>query len=287
MKGIILAGGRGTRLYPLTKATSKQLLPVYNKPMVFYPLAMLMIAGIKEILVISTPETKSMYQAVLGNGFQWGIKVYYEEQLEPKGLAEAFIIGEEFIGEDSVCMILGDNIFFGMGLRKIMQEAAHLDSGAIIFAYRVDDPNRYGIVEFDQNKKIISIEEKPNIPRSEFAVPGIYFYDNKVVDISKKLNPSSRGELEITDVNLDYLNREELSVIELGRGIAWLDAGTHDSLLQASNFVYAIETRQGLLISSPDEIAFVQGWISKTQLTENIKEYNSNSYGKKLEKLLS
>ena len=281
MKGIILAGGRGTRLYPLTKATSKQLLPVYNKPMVFYPLAMLMIAGIKEILVISTPETKSMYQAVLGNGFQWGIKVYYEEQLEPKGLAEAFIIGEEFIGEDSVCMILGDNIFFGMGLRKIMQEAA------IIFAYRVDDPNRYGIVEFDQNKKIISIEEKPNIPRSEFAVPGIYFYDIKVVDISKKLNPSSRGELEITDVNLDYLNREELSVIELGRGIAWLDAGTHDSLLQASNFVYAIETRQGLLISSPDEIAFVQGWISKTQLTENIKEYNSNSYGKKLEKLLS
>lgn len=287
MKGIILAGGRGTRLYPLTKATSKQLLPVYNKPMVFYPLAMLMIAGIKEILVISTPETKSMYQAVLGNGFQWGIKVYYEEQLEPKGLAEAFIIGEEFIGEDSVCMILGDNIFFGMGLRKIMQEAAQLDSGAIIFAYRVDDPNRYGIVEFDQNKKIISIEEKPNIPRSEFAVPGIYFYDNKVVDISKKLNPSSRGELEITEVNLDYLNREELSVIELGRGIAWLDAGTHDSLLQASNFVYAIETRQGLLISSPDEIAFVQGWISKTQLTENIKEYNSNSYGKKLEKLLS
>ena len=287
MKGIILAGGRGIRLYPLTKATSKQLLPVYNKPMVFYPLAMLMIAGIKEILVISTPETKSMYQAVLGNGFQWGIKVYYEEQLEPKGLAEAFIIGEEFIGEDSVCMILGDNIFFGMGLRKIMQEAAQLDSGAIIFAYRVDDPNRYGIVEFDQNKKIISIEEKPNIPRSEFAVPGIYFYDNKVVDISKKLNPSSRGELEITDVNLDYLNREELSVIELGRGIAWLDAGTHDSLLQASNFVYAIETRQGLLISSPDEIAFVQGWISKTQLTENIKEYNSNSYGKKLEKLLS
>ena len=287
MKGIILAGGRGTRLYPLTKATSKQLLPVYNKPMVFYPLAMLMIAGIKEILVISTPETKSMYQAVLGNGFQWGIKVYYEEQLEPKGLAEAFIIGEEFIGEDSVCMILGDNIFFGMGLRKIMQEAAQLDSGAIIFAYRVDDPNRYGIVEFDQNNKIISIEEKPNIPRSEFAVPGIYFYDNKVVDISKKLNPSSRGELEITDINLDYLNREELSVIELGRGIAWLDAGTHDSLLQASNFVYAIETRQGLLISSPDEIAFVQGWISKTQLTENIKEYNSNSYGKKLEKLLS
>lgn len=287
MKGIILAGGRGTRLYPLTKATSKQLLPVYNKPMVFYPLAMLMIAGIKEILVISTPETKSMYQAVLGNGFQWGIKVYYEEQLEPKGLAEAFIIGEEFIGEDSVCMILGDNIFFGMGLRKIMKEAAQLDNGAIIFAYRVDDPNRYGIVEFDQNKKIISIEEKPNIPRSEFAVPGIYFYDNKVVDISKKLNPSSRGELEITDVNLDYLNREELSVIELGRGIAWLDAGTHDSLLQASNFVYAIETRQGLLISSPDEIAFVQGWISKTQLTENIKEYNSNSYGKKLEKLLS
>lgn len=287
MKGIILAGGRGTRLYPLTKATSKQLLPVYNKPMVFYPLAMLMIAGIKEILVISTPETKSMYQAVLGNGFQWGIKVYYEEQLEPKGLAEAFIIGEEFIGEDSVCMILGDNIFFGMGLRKIMQEAAQLDSGAIIFAYRVDDPNRYGIVEFDQNNKIMSIEEKPNIPRSEFAVPGIYFYDNKVVDISNKLNPSSRGELEITDVNLDYLNREELSVIELGRGIAWLDAGTHDSLLQASNFVYAIETRQGLLISSPDEIAFVQGWISKTQLTENIKEYNSNSYGKKLEKLLS
>ena len=287
MKGIILAGGRGIRLYPLTKATSKQLLPVYNKPMVFYPLAMLMIAGIKEILVITTPETKSMYQAVLRNGFQWGIKVYYEEQLEPKGLAEAFIIGEEFIGEDSVCMILGDNIFFGMGLRKIMQEAAQLDSGAIIFAYRVDDPNRYGIVEFDQNNKIISIEEKPNIPRSEFAVPGIYFYDNKVVDISKKLNPSSRGELEITDINLDYLNREELSVIELGRGIAWLDAGTHDSLLQASNFVYAIETRQGLLISSPDEISFVQGWISKTQLTENIKEYNSNSYGKKLEKLLT
>ena len=241
MKGIILAGGRGTRLYPLTKATSKQLLPVYNKPMVFYPLAMLMIAGIKEILVISTPETKSMYQAVLGNGFQWGIKVYYEEQLEPKGLAEAFIIGEEFIGEDSVCMMLGDNIFFGMGLRKIMQEAAHLDSGAIIFAYRVDDPNRYGIVEFDQNKKIISIEEKPNIPRSEFAVPGIYFYDNKVVDISKKLNPSSRGELEITDVNLDYLNRKELSVIELGRGFACLDEGCHDSLLQSSNFVHAME----------------------------------------------
>lgn len=282
MKGIILAGGLGTRLYPLTLAVSKQLLPVYDKPMVYYPLSMLMLAGIKEVLVISTRDAIADYQNLLGDGSQWGIRFDYAIQETPRGLPEAFIVGEKFIGKDSVCLILGDNIFFGTGLPEQLRLAAKLVSGAIIFAYPVKDPRRYGVVELDDKQSVISLEEKPVIPRSNFAVPGIYFYDNQVIRYSKGLLPSERGELEITDLNKFYMQNGELQVMVLGRGIAWLDAGTHESLLQASSFVQAVEERQGLMIACPEEIAYRMGYISKKQLLELAEKLNQNQYGQYL-----
>ena len=249
MKGIILAGGKGTRLYPLTMAISKQLLPVYDKPMIYYPLSMLMLAGIRDILVITTPEDSVQYQRLLGDGSQLGMSFQYATQAVPRGLADAFLVGKEFIGDDKVCLILGDNIFFGHGLPQVLRSAAAQESGAVVFAYPVKAPERYGVVEFDDNGKAISLEEKPLKPRSNYAVPGIYFYDNRVVRYAEELEPSPRGEIEITDINRRFLNDGELSVKVLGRGIAWLDAGTHESLLQASMFVQAVEDRQGMMIS--------------------------------------
>lgn len=286
MKGIILSGGKGTRLYPLTLVVSKQLQPIYNKPMIYYPLSMLMMAGIREALLISTPEDLPMYEDLLGDGSQWGMQISYAEQPKPEGLAQAFLIGESFIGDDSVCLILGDNIFFGAALEERLEEANHFSEGGIVFAYPVQDPERYGVVDFDENGRAISIEEKPTKPRSHFAVPGIYFYDNDVVDIAKNLKPSARGELEITDVNLKYLARQQLNVLKLGRGVAWLDAGTHEALLQASNFVYAVEERQGLLVSSPDEIAYRKGWITAEQLQASIDSLGAGDYSVKLQRLL-
>ena len=282
MKGIILAGGLGTRLYPLTLAVSKQLLPVYDKPMIYYPLSMLMLAGIKEVLVISTPADIGAYENLLGDGSQWGMQFCYKVQEEPKGLPDAFLIGEDFIRDEPVCLILGDNIFFGTGLPDQLREAANLTLGAVIFAYPVKDPQRYGVVEFDINYQVISIEEKPENPRSNYAVPGIYFYDNNVIQMARSLAPSSRGELEITDLNKGYMMKKELKVMMLGRGIAWLDAGTHESLLQASSFVQAVEERQGLMIACPEEIAYRMGYIDRGQLLQLAKKLNHNQYGKYL-----
>jgi glucose-1-phosphate thymidylyltransferase len=279
MKGIILAGGKGTRLYPLTIATSKQLLPVYDKPMVYYPLSMLMLAGIREILVVSSPEALPAFQGLLRDGSQWGLKFEYAGQVEPRGLADAFLVGREFIGDSPVCLILGDNIFYGEGMISLLQECASLKEGAIIFGYKVNDPERYGIVEFDEQYRVLSIEEKPKESRSSFAVPGIYFYDNQVVGIAEALKPSPRGEIEITDLNKVYLQKGQLKAKIFGRGVAWLDAGTHESLLQAASFIQTIQERQGLMISCPEEIAYRMGFISREQLRELGKALNGNSYG--------
>ena len=286
MKGIILAGGRGTRLFPLTIGVSKQLLPVYDKPMVYYPLSMLMLAGIREILVISTPEALPAFESLLGDGNKWGLDFQYAEQAEPRGLADAFVVGREFIRSDPVCLILGDNIFFGHGLPENLRNAAEIKDGALVFAYPVRDPERYGVVEFDQEGRALSVEEKPEQPRSHYAVPGIYFYDNEVVGIAKNLQPSQRGELEITDLNCVYLEKGKLRVEVLGRGVAWLDAGTHESLLQAANFVQAVEERQGMMISCPEEIAYRLGYISKQDLEDLALNLSGNQYGEYLLRLL-
>ncbi len=279
MKGIILAGGKGTRLYPLTIATSKQLLPVYDKPMVYYPLSMLMLAGIREILVISSLDALSAFRELLKDGSQWGLKFEYAGQSEPRGLADAFLVGRKFIGDSPVCLILGDNIFYGEGMISLLQECASLKEGAIIFGYKVNDPERYGIVEFDDQYNVLSIEEKPAQSRSSFAIPGIYFYDNQVIAIAEALRPSPRGEIEITDLNKVYLQKGQLKAKMFGRGVAWLDAGTHESLLQAASFIQTIQERQGLMISCPEEIAYRMGFISKEQLRELGKALNGNSYG--------
>lgn len=285
MKGIILAGGKGTRLYPLTLSVSKQLLPIYDKPMIYYPLSMLMLANIREILIITTPEDQSQYKRLLGDGTKWGLSFDYAVQTEPRGLADAFIVGQEFIAGQSAALILGDNIFYGHGLPSMLRSAAEMKSGAVIFAYPVNDPERYGVVEFDEEGNAISLEEKPEVPRSYYAVPGIYFYDNRVVEYAKGLVPSARGEIEITDLNKIYMAQGELHVKPIGRGVAWLDAGMHHSLLQASNFVQAVEERQGMMISCPEEIAFRMGFISKAELEELAETFNGNRYGKYLMRL--
>jgi glucose-1-phosphate thymidylyltransferase len=286
MKGIILAGGHGTRLYPLTITISKQLLPVYDKPMIYYPLSMLMLAGIREILVISTPDAMPAFQRLLRDGSQWGLSFSYAEQSEPRGLADAFILGRKFVEDSPVCLILGDNIFFGHGLPNQLSKAAQMQEGALIFAYPVRDPQRYGVIEFDESGRALSIEEKPKAPRSHYAVPGIYFYDNSVLDIAANLQPSARGELEITDVNRTYLAQERLRVEPLGRGVAWLDAGTHESLLEASQFVHALQERQGMMISCLEEIAFRKGYISAEQVQELASSMQQNSYGNYLQRLV-
>lgn len=285
MKGIILAGGSGTRLYPITRSISKQIIPVYDKPMIYYPLSVLMLAGIREILIISTPIDISLYENLFGDGSQLGLKLSYVVQPSPDGLAQAFILGEEFIGDDNVCMILGDNIFYGYNFSSILEDAAKLQDGAIVFGYYVNDPDRYGVVEFDDEGKVISIEEKPDQPKSNYAVTGLYFYSNDVVQKAKNLKPSKRGELEITDLNKLYLQEERLNVKLLGRGFAWLDTGTHESLLQASNYVATIEQRQGLKVSCIEEIAFKKGFISKEQLIELAQPLSKNQYGQYLLKL--
>ena len=282
MKSIILAGGSGTRLYPITKSISKQLLPVYDKPMIYYPLSTIMLAGIREILIISNPEYIDLYKQLLNDGSHLGLKIEYKVQEKPKGIAEAFIVGKEFIGNDNVCLILGDNIFHGQGFSGMLQRAASLKEGAVIFGYYVKDPKRYGVVEFDENNNVVSIEEKPEKPKSHYAVPGLYFYDNNVVEIAKNLTPSARGELEITDVNKEYLKRGKLKVELFGRGFAWLDTGTYDSLLEASNYVETIQKRQGFYISCIEEIAYTNGWISKEQLITIAKEMEKVEYGKYL-----
>ena len=284
-KGIILAGGKATRLYPITSVISKQLLPVYNKPMIYYPLSVLMLAGIKDILIISNPDTLPKIKELFNTGKDLGINISYKEQQKPNGLAEAFIIGEDFIGKDNVALILGDNIFYGHGFSKILEHAAKKEDGATIFGYYVDDPQRYGIVELDGNKKPVSIVEKPKEPKSNWAVPGLYFYDNSVVDIAKTIKPSHRGELEITDINKTYLKQNKLSVELLGRGFAWLDAGTYNSLLDSSLFIRTIEERQGIMVGCLEEIAYKKGFINKEQVLERAKTLNS-VYGKYLGKVV-
>lgn len=285
MKGIILAGGRGTRLHPLTLAISKQLLPVYDKPMVYYPLSMLMLAGIREILVISTPEDLPLFRRLLSDGSQWGLKFSYAEQAQPRGLADAFRIGAKFIGGEPSCLILGDNVFFGTGLAGTLRSAAALTDGALVFAYAVRDPERYGVIEFDESGTVLSLEEKPAHPKSHFAMPGMYFYDSKVVDFAARMQPSPRGELEITDLNRMYLERGLLHVDVLGRGVAWLDAGTHESLLQSASFVQAVQERQGLMISCPEEIAYRMGYITARQLAALAAAMAGNSYAFYLQRL--
>ncbi|MGB6012484.1 MAG: glucose-1-phosphate thymidylyltransferase RfbA [Desulfobacterales bacterium] len=287
MKGIILAGGSATRLYPVTRVVSKQLLPVYDKPMIYYPLSVLMLAGIREILLISTPEDLPLFKKLLGDGSQLGLSFSYEEQPRPEGLAQAFIIGKSFIGKDPVCLILGDNIFFGHKLSNILQRSLQLDSGGLIFGYLVRDPERYGVVEFDQNGNVIGIEEKPKKPKSNYAVPGLYIYDNNVVDIAINLKPSARGELEITDINLEYLRRGVLKVELLGRGFAWLDTGTHEALQQAASYVQAIQERQGLKISCIEEIAYNLGYIGKEELANLAVDTMKNEYGRYLMRLIA
>jgi len=286
MKGIILAGGKGTRLYPITIGVSKQMLPVYDKPMIYYPLSMLMLAGISDILIISTPEDLPGFQRLLGDGDQWGISFTYASQPIPRGLADAFIIGADFIGSDSVCLILGDNIFYGSGLPEMLSREAQIQKGATVFAYPVKDPERYGVVEFNDQFQAVSLEEKPAHPRSNFAIPGIYFYDNSVVELAANLKPSARGEIEITDLNRIYLEKGTLKVCEMGRGIAWLDAGTHESLLQAANFVQTIEERQGLMISCVEEIAYTKGFIDYQQVKKLAEQMSGNNYGQYLLQLI-
>ena len=287
MKGIILSGGRGTRLYPLTVPISKQLLPLYDKPMVYYPLSTLMLAGIREILVISSPQHLSLFKELMGEGHQWGLDIKYAEQPEPRGLADALLIGERFIGGENVCLILGDNVFFGHGLPKTLRQAAKLNEGAVVFGYPVKDPSRYGVIEVDDQGEVLSIEEKPAHPRSKLAVPGVYFYDQQAVQIAKDLRPSTRGELEITDLHRVYLEHGQLRAMLLGRGIAWVDAGTHESLMQAANFIQAVEERQGLMIACPEEIAFRMSYISGVDLQRLVTSMGESSYRQYLQSILA
>lgn len=287
MKGIILAGGKGTRLWPTTKGIPKALIPIYDKPMIFYPLSILMLANIRDILVITTPEQKDDFERTLESGSEMGINICYDPQKEPRGIADAFIVGEKFIGKDNCCLVLGDNLFYGHGLPEMLKDASKKKQGATIFGYEVKDPERYGVVEFDENKKAISIEEKPEKPKSNYAITGLYFYDNNVVDIAKNLKLSARGELEITDVNREYLKRGDLEVQLMGRGYAWLDTGTFKSLSQASSFIETVQERQGLKIACPYEIAYKKGWISKDSLTKTAKQLKVSGYGEHLEKLIN
>ena len=285
MKGIVLAGGSGTRLYPITRGISKQLIPVYDKPMIYYPLSTLMLAGIRDILLISTPEYTPLFEELLGDGSDFGINLSYKVQEKPNGLAEAFILGKEFIGDDPVCLILGDNIYYGSGLSQLLRDATIKEKGATVFGYHVTDPERFGVVEFDKDHHALSIEEKPAEPKSNYAVTGLYFYDNDVVSIAEGLEPSARGELEITDINKEYLKRGDLDVKLMGRGYAWLDTGTHDSMLEASSFIATIQKRQNLKVASLEEIAYRQGWISKERLIELVQPMKKNDYGQYLLRL--